>query len=438
MVTEQSIQTIPAWHRTLRDFWMTQYHNLQNLNLFKNALTSSSSHELHNQLISTRFFILALFTSFTVLIIYNSSINSVHTITIASPSLKQYFQLYEEYPETLSCSCTHIAIDFKTFVEVNYTLHQLCSSDFVTNHWIHHLSRAILGKTVKAIDFRLTGPFSFQALRSFCNLSNDTITDDLNRFYAIRYVSMHVIPTIAFQFEIGAFIKQYQALITKEFLTSFQIASGVIQDNAIFPVTQSNGAFYFLPTENHATIEMLGYDDCSCLFSSKCFSTATFYDQSGFAKLFEVPGLKTGCYVLESLLQSSLECFYNETCLSLLNMHLGYPNSSFMVVMNATGNDRSALNSTVHDLLEELFVETWNHTIFFANYFHECKPSRCSYSERKESSAIYVLTSVIGIIGGLVTVLRILVPKIIGCIRCRRRRSEQIAKGKILKVLGIR
>ncbi|CAF1255155.1 unnamed protein product, partial [Adineta steineri] len=54
-------------------------------------------------------------------------------------------------------------------------------------------------------------------------------------------------------------------------------------------------------------------------------------------------------------------------------------------------------------------------------YYNECQPSKCSYSYETKNSAIYIITTVIGLVGGLITVLKLIVPRavrlIMFCIR---------------------
>ncbi|CAF1687753.1 unnamed protein product, partial [Adineta ricciae] len=88
-------------------------------------------------------------------------------------------------------------------------------------------------------------------------------------------------------------------------------------------------------------------------------------------------------------------------------------------------------NTTIEELLNELMVEKWNLSSSYKNYYNECQPSECSYSAIAKNSAIYIVTTVIGLIGGLITALKIGVPRLVSFVisigqNYRRRRRGMI------------
>ncbi|CAF4166321.1 unnamed protein product, partial [Adineta steineri] len=48
--------------------------------------------------------------------------------------------------------------------------------------------------TLNGDDFRASGSFIFQALNTFCQLSNQTIANRLIQFYSSQYVTVSVTP----------------------------------------------------------------------------------------------------------------------------------------------------------------------------------------------------------------------------------------------------
>ncbi len=94
--------------------------------------------------------------------------------------------------------------------------------------------------------------------------------------------------------------------------------------------------------------------------------------------------------------------------------------------MNITALDTSLSsrfleNSTIEDLLDELMIEEWNSSIVYENYFNECKPTECSYTHQTKHNAIYIVTTIIGLIGGLITALKLIVPRLV---KFARRKKE--------------
>ena len=100
--------------------------------MFESPLPTTDQHLLKNQLISTRLFVVLLLLSLTILLTYVSTVTIDKTITLTQPSQRQYQQIADQHSQTLTCPCTQISIENNVFLSNNYTLHQVCSSDFVT------------------------------------------------------------------------------------------------------------------------------------------------------------------------------------------------------------------------------------------------------------------------------------------------------------------
>ncbi|CAF1113284.1 unnamed protein product [Adineta steineri] len=82
--------------------------------------------------------------------------------------------------------------------------------------------------------------------------------------------------------------------------------------------------------------------------------------------------------------------------------------------------------STIENLLNNLMIEEWNPTQMYDRYYDECQPIECTYTIITRNNILYVITTLIGIIGGLTRVSKILVPIsvkiIVYCIRKWRNR----------------
>ena len=158
-----------------------------------------------------------------------------------------------------------------------------------------------------------------------------------------------------------------------------------------------------------------------------------FTDYPNSTILFFVPGIYTGCYIIESLLQSNLQCFYNQTC---INQLLSYLLSSSS--MNVTALDKSLLvrfleTSTIEELLNELMVEEWNSSIMYENYYNECQPTQCTYTHETKNNVIYIVTTLVGLIGGLITVLKLIVPRLVKIVRKKKELSRPQIGKRILR-----
>ena len=117
-------------------------HYLRHLNLFPSTdPMANQPHQLRNQIISTRLFIFSLLVSLAILLIYTSTVTIDRIRILEQPTLDQYMQLIERHPQSLACPCTHISINHHQFLQLNYSLHQVCSSAFVSEEWQNYLHR---------------------------------------------------------------------------------------------------------------------------------------------------------------------------------------------------------------------------------------------------------------------------------------------------------
>ncbi|CAF4179478.1 unnamed protein product [Adineta steineri] len=136
-----------------------------------------------------------------------------------------------------------------------------------------------------------------------------------------------------------------------------------------------------------------------------------------------------GCTPSESFLQSTLECFYNYSCINIIQTQT---NSSYE--MNSppliTGGSRFPINTTINDLVNDLFVENWLTAVNYSLYFDQCSPKLCSYTYIQELNSFYTVTSVLSISGGIMFILKwispILVRLLVAINRYRKKRTNVV------------
>ena len=126
-------------------------------------------------------------------------------------------------------------------------------------------------------------------------------------------------------------------------------------------------------------------------------------------------GLYVGCYIIEALLQSDLRCFYDQECVSLLMNAIDYPFN--VTPLNVSSPTQYQSTSTINALIDNLFVEEWNPATSYESYYTACQPQSCTYSHLSHTTVIYVISTTIGLIGGLTKIYRVLVPLAMRLIR---------------------
>jgi hypothetical protein len=87
------------------------------------------------------------------------------------------------------------------------------------------------------------------------------------------------------------------------------------------------------------------------------------------------------------------------------------------------------VNSTIKELLNNLMIEQWNVSSNFERYYNECQPKHCTYSFIGRNNFIYIVTTLIGIAGGLSTVLKFIAPQLVKLAR-RKKQQRQAVTGK--------
>jgi hypothetical protein len=403
---------------------------LLNFNVFQsNFAPTIDQYKIRTQIIATRVYFVLLAVSFFVLIIYTSQVEVTHNVTVKDSTHDQFLSLYNAYSQTLSCPCTTISIPYDQFIYLNASYHQVCESIYTTLAW-RQLIDSTSNDTQISLNFRYIGGPLFNVLSSFCYLASTTINDGIVEFNATQFISSAALPLNIFNFETENFIDLFISQTTREFIRSRELIRDQTQYNGLMSGLYTNFYYkvipevyfdgstgYSFPSISRTYVDQSS--SCSCEETPFCITPA-FIDDETF---FHVPGMYFGCYIVESLLQSNLGCFYNQSCIDELRYAL---NST--VVLNTTALDRTiksqyALNETIENIVNQLMVEQWFNTTSHKLYYDRCHPVVCTYNYIDKNYWFTILTSIIVPIGGLNLILKIIAPSLIRILR-RRRRTE--------------
>ena len=415
-------------YQSIRRFCSRCKKKLASINTFESTPPSDDPHTLHNQKLSTWLFIPLLCTLITVLLLYNILAPIQKTFMVQKPSYDQYLDLFSQYSNNLKCPCRKVSVTYTQFLELNYTLISLCSSFLVSDEWIQYLAVPYSHGVLPHDDFRAIDHFVFQALRALCQLTNETIQNGLKNFYHSQYVSADLTAVDLFRQQNEAQIRQFISSSTETFLSSLKLVRQTTQANALLAATQTNyelyiGASYLFDPWRYYPVD---YSGCSCAERVSCFAPAVIFRTNRNSISFVVPGFYTGCFVIEALLVSTLQCFYDEQCFNNITYYVNSTSTLNVTALNASMSTTFTPNSTVKEMIDQLMVERWSWNITFAKYFGECEPSQCTYTVGSKNDVIFIVTTVFGLVGGLVTILRIVVPRLVDYLRSRR--SDDKAK----------
>ncbi|CAF1199605.1 unnamed protein product [Adineta steineri] len=366
-------------------------HSLRKMNFYKKISKNSASEQLQTpeqilvvqrQQIATRFYIIFFLIALLVIIIFTALHLHIHSITISSPTLSTFESLQDQYSSSLSCPCSQITIRYANFVTVeprNY--HQVCSSYFTKPQFISLLwgsderseFRLNLDRKILSTEFRL--------LSKLCSLAIDTTQQQIRMFSSRELISGETLARQSFQTQISSimnsFIYETPARFRRihkyiiEMLRASQLQSIFLTNWNLRPSTLKDG-YYML-------------------------TSPVMYNESG---------LVIGCLPVYGLRLSTLECFYNSTCLERLATFL---NSSFdpsPLNISLYSRFTSISSTTIGTLIDELFIETWHNTSNYSSYFSSCAPLTCHYSYEKRNSILYMITTYLGLFGGLTVGLK--------------------------------
>ncbi len=139
--------------------------------------------------------------------LYTSFDTETITETDRSISLIKYEQLQLAYKNTIKCPCSNSANRYERFVSSYYTLHQVCSSDFVNDSWISML--AVYVDERDASDWHLTAAQRFQLLSSLCQIANETIKDAVQRIDARSLITPNLLTKTDFISQLNTTLTQF-------------------------------------------------------------------------------------------------------------------------------------------------------------------------------------------------------------------------------------
>ena len=134
------------------------------------------------------------------------------------------------------------------------------------------------------------------------------------------------------------------------------------------------------------------------------------------------------CQPFDGTLASSLECFYQSACLSLLQQALSI---SMTLLPLASAGSRFSPTTTVQALVDELMIEQLIDETLFTQYYVRCDPTYCIYSYSHRFDVLFIVALVISAFGGLSMMMKLissLLVKLIATLRSRwARRNVRVA-----------
>ena len=397
--------------------------SLKTLNIFGSFRTTDDEYESRSERISTRLFLILFVSSIIIIIIYTSQIDVTNTIEVKNPSYEQYQSLNSKHSQTLRCPCENLAIKYNLFASLQPKFHQLCSSDFIGEDWINAVDAT--ATRLVSDDFSYIGSLIFSAFAAFCQIANDTIQNNLQVFDSTEFITDEILqPNIFFE-QSNSIIQSFQSSTQLTYYQSFAISQYFIRMNQLLSSLFSNVKFEIQFNGLYWSTTVLDHtysnSTCNCSILNMCTDPLTLEDHrlsSNQSLLYSIPGLLKGCYLIDALRESTLECFYDPSCISTIKEYLSI-SSILTKPLNESLNNQFNRSSTIDELLSKGMTDHWIQNISHENYYQQCQVSSCTYAYMSKYGFIYIITTLIGLIGGLTKVLRTIIHPIVKAFRAR-------------------
>jgi hypothetical protein len=162
-------------------------------------------------------------------------------------------------------------------------------------------------------------------------------------------------------------------------------------------------AQYITNSISRTTIMMANtFSGCSCALSASCRVTAGIYDydqySNKFTEIYSIANFFIGCYPIEALLASTLECFYNISCMLKIDSYLSYAQPFNFSALDPSLNSP---NETIELIVNRLMVDTWSSNVSFTSYYNRCAPLSCTFQYEDHNNLFIVITTISSVFGGL-------------------------------------
>lgn len=262
-----------------------------------------------------------------------------------------------------------------------------------------------------------------QIIRWLCDDARILVDYAIFDFNRSTVVSDTVLPRISFESQTSQIIAQFMQQVPLNYRRFLHFSTEMLHGNLLPTLDNSDWLLEFGNESDsyliRATPRVFINSTCMCATSGMCNQQMRI----GPPDLM-IPGLVVGCSPVDGLRMSTLECFFSPSCIATILTYLDYftqidgsPPIDFVPPVNLplviTPLNESKLfrflpTTRVGSIVDELFIEKWTHGSDYEKYYATCAPRNCRYEHVKRNDLLYLLTSLLGIYGGLTVALHFL------------------------------
>jgi hypothetical protein len=381
--------------------------SIRNLNLFYNRFMSNPT-TLTNERRSTRLYLILGVCLFVLFFLYDLLTGATITVIVKNPTEDDYHQLAKSYSTSPRCPCKNTDIAYKSYVKLSAQLHPICHSPFIETPWIESLLKLRNWTDSSMNDYRHSGIVYFLGFRSLCRIAQMNIDYIVSTAMFKRVTRFMVLNDDQLRMQTEIDLEQLKKAHTDYLPLFFNISRGMIRTNHLMTLFPSN--WKYVSSDDHRTRRLTANPishgvDCSCATSDDCIEPVYLDGRP-------VPGLVLGCFPSDSFLRSSLICLYNQTCIN----HINLVNHTAIHALDQSKVIKLTSNASLQTLFDASLIESWSSSLSYSQFYAVCSPLLCSYVALNPKDLLYVCMFLLGLYGGLTTILRFVAPKAIASI----------------------
>lgn len=287
----------------------------------------------------------------------------------------------------------------------------------------------------------------WQLIASLCRSAAHALDDAIAEFGSEPLITFQVSTESLLEVETQSRLEEARRLASEHFTRDLMTIHTISQINGFMtglmtnfytmtPVFQNLDSLstvlfmeqYFL-SNNQITCRCHRDQSCQAPAGPYLFHSAeydAFNDLNLLVANMVVPGILFDCLPILATFASSLECFYNRSCINLLQQI--YAKSINVSTLDTSKASRFSVTTPLKQMIEELFLEEIINTTSFSGYFDQCAPISCTYTYSQRFDRVFVITTLVGLIGGLNAALRFVAPQLIKIFFLMKRKLFQEAQ----------
>ncbi|CAF1304496.1 unnamed protein product [Adineta steineri] len=414
-----------------RNFPRIIYDKIKNFNIYETESTENT--HIRQQQIYTRVYLFLYVILLSIVLFYTVLIERRISKTHFLHSMDDYEQLLNLYPDDISCPCTYTSIPYHKFIT------KLQVNSF------HDSIRIILfvdlptdagGLPSYREDYSLWGKSFIESLKQLCSLAKDNVNNSIDVFNASTLFTNQLMSRSLFKTGMDEILSQFENKTKTTFAHMLDFIRSTIQGNALLYINSDAWSLVAVETDDKSDTDFLNVPvtrnntqentSCSCVTLRTCRIPRQVKIGGGS---IPIDGLVIGCHQLETLLLSSLTCFYSLQCINDLrsSFYTVLAPSNQFIRLNA--QTRFSVDYTIEKIAYEMFIESWSSNTSYEKYFSSCSPSYCIYTYYQKSDALEILTTFLSVYGSLSIVIYFIIPYLVRLIKkisiCFRTTQQQ-------------